>query len=74
MCDNPVEITTGERMTADEFANWRKLMSLNRTNAAKALGISRNMPSKYEGGSVPVPLTVALACAALIRGMQPWPN
>ena len=61
-------------MTPTDFARWRELMSLNRTQAAEALGVSRNMPAKYEAGTAPVPLTVALACAALIRGLQPWPN
>jgi transcriptional regulator with XRE-family HTH domain len=57
-----------------DFARWRELMSLNRTQAAEALGVSRNMPAKYEAGTAPIPLTVALACAALIRGISPWPS
>lgn len=61
-------------MTPADFANWRKLMSLNRSQAAEALGISRNMPAKYEAGTSPIPLTVALACAALVRRISPWPN
>lgn len=61
-------------MTPADFARWRELMGLNRTQAAGALGISRNMPAKYEAGTAPIPITVALACAALIRGIAPWPN
>jgi len=49
-------------------------MGLNRVKAAKALGISRNMPQRYEDGLSPIPLTVALACAALIRELKPWPE
>lgn len=61
-------------MTPTDFARWRALMGLNRRQASEALGVSRNMPAKYEAGTVPIPLTVALACAALIRGLSPWPN
>ena len=60
-------------MTPADFARWRSLMGLNRRQAAEVLGVSRNMPAKYEDGSATVPLTVALACAALIRGLKPWP-
>lgn len=59
-------------MTSAGFTAWRKLMNLNRTQAAEALGLSRNMPAKYEAGIAPVPRYVALACAALIKGIHPW--
>jgi transcriptional regulator with XRE-family HTH domain len=60
-------------MTPQDFTRWRELMGLNRTQAAEALGISRNMPAKYETGAAAIPKPVALACAALIRGISPWP-
>lgn len=61
-------------MTRADFSRWRELMGLNRTRAADALGISRNMPAKYEAGTSVIPRNVALACAALIRGLKPWPE
>jgi DNA-binding XRE family transcriptional regulator len=61
-------------MTPTDFARWRELMSLNRTQAAEALGVSRNMPAKYEAGTAAIPITVAMACACLIRGIPPWPG
>lgn len=61
-------------MKPEEFARWRELMRLNRTQAAEALDISRNMPAKYEAGTSHIPKHIALACAALIRGIAPWPN
>lgn len=61
-------------MTADDFAVWRKRMGLSKLKAAEALGLSRNMPAKYESGEREVPLYVALACAALLRGIKPWPE
>lgn len=61
-------------MEAQQFADWRHAMKLNRTQAAKALGIGRNMPQKFEEGDAIIPLSIALACAALIRGIKPWPQ
>lgn len=61
-------------MTPADFARWRELMGFNRTKAAEALGISRNMPAKFEAGTAPISLTIALACAALVRGVKPWPE
>jgi len=49
-------------------------MGLNRSQAAEALGLSRNMPAKFEVGVSRIPLTVALACAALVRRLAPWPD
>jgi len=61
-------------VTPEDFARWRQLMGFNRTQAAEALGVSRNMPAKYEAVKAVIPLYIALACAALIRGLAPWPN
>lgn len=61
-------------MTPAEFIVWRQRMGLNRTQAAEALGVSKNMPKKFEDGTAPISRLVALGCAALIRGMPPWPG
>ena len=61
-------------MTAQEFIEWRTRLGFNRTQAAKALGLGRNQPERYEDDGQPIPLYVALACAALARGIAPWPN
>jgi transcriptional regulator with XRE-family HTH domain len=61
-------------MSPADFARWRELMGINRTQAAEVLGISRNMPAKYEAGTSEISQTVALACAALLRGIAPWPG
>lgn len=52
-------------MTGEEFCAWRKAMGWNRTECAAALGISRNMPQRYEDGWAEVPRTVELATRAL---------
>jgi DNA-binding XRE family transcriptional regulator len=66
-------------MTPDDFKAWRKAMGLNQTEAAKALGISRSSVELYELGhrrddkrAVAIPLSIALACAALFKGLKPW--
>lgn len=59
-------------MTGQEFCDWQDRMKLNDVKTAKALALSRNTVAKYkiEGA----PLHVALACAALVRGIAPWPD
>lgn len=63
-------------MKLEEFTAWRERMGLNRVKAAKALGLSGNMPQGYEDeeAEAEIPLYVALACAALIRNIAPWPG
>ena len=61
-------------MTPAEFRTWRELIGLNRVQAAEALELGRNQPQRYEAGIAPIPRHVALACAALARGIGPWPE
>ncbi len=61
-------------MEAKDFTEWRQKMGFNRVQAADALGMGRNTPKRYEDGETEIPLHVALACAALIRGIKPWPE
>jgi hypothetical protein len=63
-------------MTPDDFAAWRTLMGrkgrpINRSEAARLLGCSRNMPQRWEDGSTPIPLYIELACSALAVGIVP---
>lgn len=59
-------------MDAEHFAAWRAQMKYNRAEAAKILGLSRNMPQKYEEGGVSIPLYIELACAAIASGLSRW--
>lgn len=59
-------------MSADEFKAWREHMGFNRSEAARQLGLGRNMPQRYEDEGVEIPRYVALACAALAFGLPPW--
>lgn len=53
------------------FRDWRKRMGLNLTEAAEALGCSRNTVPIYESGQAPIPLYIRLACSALSLGVRP---
>jgi len=59
-------------MTPAQFTEWRGRMGLSKTDAAEAIGISRNMPQRYESGVAPIPLYVALACAAYAMNLKPY--
>lgn len=51
-------------MTPSELTEWRKSYALNRTAAARYLGISRRALFNYEQGARPVPRAIELACRA----------
>ena len=58
-------------MNALTFRAWLKEMDFTDAAAAKALGIgSRNTIAKYRAEGAP--LHIALACAALAEGLEPW--
>lgn len=59
-------------MTGPGFARWRKRMDFSKPAAARALGVSRNMPRRYETGEADVPLYIALACTAVTLGLRPY--
>ncbi len=59
-------------MTGADLIRWRAVMGLNKVEGAKALGLSRNTLQRYEVEGAP--RYIALACAALVRGIAPWPQ
>jgi len=71
-------------MTPEQFRAWRAALSLTQRQAAAKLGVSVSMLKNYESGflrrrdattgelvEVEIPLTVALACAAISAGLKP---
>lgn len=58
-------------MTADDFVWVHKTMGISRAELCRRIGIGKNAGTEYALGRVPVPLTVALACAAVMRGLKP---
>lgn len=61
-------------MTKDEFRQWRKSLGLTQEQGASVLGMARRQIQKYEVGDAEIPLVVALACAALSAGLDPYPT
>lgn len=59
-------------MTADDWKAWRTHLGISNLEAARRLGLSKNMPTAYEQGKRPIPRHVALACAALAYGLPEW--
>ncbi len=71
-------------MTPDGFRAWRgrmaaRLGSYSQADAARALGLSRDMVKRYERHAAqlgvdpphPIPRAISLACAALEAGLEP---
>lgn len=61
-------------MTPAEFIEWRTLLGISRAEAGRRLGVHANSMTNYEKGRSDIPLTVALACTAVLWGMSPWPH
>lgn len=61
-------------MTPDDLRAWQKAMAITQTQAAQRLGISRSTYCSYLDQSRPAPRAIALACSALIAGLEPWPR
>lgn len=59
-------------MPAADFERFLDLMNLSERAAVEVLGISRPSIARYKREGAP--LVVALACAAIARGLKPWPN
>jgi transcriptional regulator with XRE-family HTH domain len=64
-------------MKAGDFRRWRKALGLKQKEAAEALGLKKRVIQYYEKGDrdgkkVEIPLTVALACYAIARGVKSY--
>jgi transcriptional regulator with XRE-family HTH domain len=58
-------------MAPATFRQWRKRLGYTQAEAAQAIGMGTRQCQKYEQGEAPIPLTVALACAAVAMGVPP---
>ena len=61
-------------MTPSDLTAWRKRLGLNKIRAAEALGCDRGSLSAWEAGTYPIPVYIALACAALALGIKGYPS
>jgi hypothetical protein len=58
-------------MTAAELETFRAGMQWNRRTLGRELGISQDRLRRLMDGRVTIPRHIALACAALQRGLRP---
>ena len=66
--------TLDTSMSPEDFKRWRKKLGLSQKEAAKALGLKPRIIQYYEKGhrdgkAIEVPLSVRLACQALLTGI-----
>lgn len=59
-------------MTADDFRLWIETLGISNAEASRRLGLAPNTITAYTKGRWPVPRHVALACAAVSAGLEPW--
>ncbi len=61
-------------MTPEDFKSWRKSMGLKRKETADLLGLKKRDIRNFENGKskkiTTIPISVALACYALSRGVS----
>jgi hypothetical protein len=62
----------GGGMTPADFRQWKAALGITARSASAALGIAPNTVTKYSRDGTEIPLYVALACAAVARGLKPW--
>lgn len=60
--------------TPDDVRAWRDRLGLTQQQAAVRIGSSRDRVMKFETEGAPVPLTTALAMAAVEAGLKPLGN
>jgi hypothetical protein len=59
-------------MTAGEFIELHKRLGISRGALCVKIGIAPNSGTAYALGRKPIPLTVALACAAIAFNLPPY--
>jgi transcriptional regulator with XRE-family HTH domain len=56
-------------MAPASFTAWRERLHFSKSDAARALGVSRNWIIKFETGDSVIPDHIALATAAIAYGL-----
>lgn len=58
-------------MTGPDFDKLAERLEISRAELCRRIGIAPNSGTAYAHGRKPIPLTVALACAAVAKGIKP---
>jgi hypothetical protein len=61
-------------LTPTDFRQWKAALGLTVRGVAACLGMAPNTVTKYSRDGQTIPRYVALACAAVARGVKPWPD
>lgn len=61
-------------MSPAEFRQWMSALDLSGADVVRMTGLAPNTVTKYQRDGVEIPAYVALACAAVARGIKPWPQ
>lgn len=59
-------------MKSDDFIQLQHQLGISRAALCRAIGIAPNSGTAYASGRKTIPITVALACAAVQNGLQPY--
>lgn len=59
-------------MTASDFIALQQRLGISRGELCRRIGIAPNSGTAYALGRKPIPLTVALACAAVAFNLPPY--
>ena len=59
-------------MNAQEFTDLHRRLKISRAELCRRIGIAPNSGTAYAAGRKPIPLTVALACAAVAFNLPPY--
>ena len=59
------------QLTPTALIAWMTRLGLNKVEASAALGIARTTLDRYLSGETTIPRYIALACAAVEKGLPP---